>query len=106
MIPLWITATPPPQSTCGWAFRSVGAPCVAQRVWPMAVVPAIEEVSRSAESSSASFPARFTTRRPSFRTATPDESYPRYPRRRSPSTTMGRASSDPTYPTMPHMDPP
>ena len=24
---------------CGWALLSVGAPCVAQRVWPMPVVP-------------------------------------------------------------------
>src|SRR6266545_4630518 len=38
MIPLWITAVTPPQSTCGWAFCSVGRPCVAQRVWPIPVV--------------------------------------------------------------------
>ena len=25
----------PVQSRCGWAFSSVGRPCVAQRVWPM-----------------------------------------------------------------------
>ena len=24
---------------CGWAFASVGLPCVAQRVWPMPVSP-------------------------------------------------------------------
>ena len=32
MMPLWITATRPAQSRCGWALRSVGAPCVAHRV--------------------------------------------------------------------------
>ena len=37
-MPLWITATVPVQSTCGCALRSVGAPWVAHRVWPIAVV--------------------------------------------------------------------
>ena len=37
MMPLWMTATVPVQSTCGWALRSLGAPWVAQRVWPMPV---------------------------------------------------------------------
>ena len=32
MIPLWITAVTPPQSTCGCAFCSLGRPWVAQRV--------------------------------------------------------------------------
>ena len=27
------------QSRCGWAFSSVGRPCVAQRVWPMPYSP-------------------------------------------------------------------
>lgn len=36
MIPLCTMATFPVQSTCGWALRSVGAPCVAQRVCPIA----------------------------------------------------------------------
>ena len=35
MMPLWITATRSRVSRCGWAFFSVGLPCVAQRVWPM-----------------------------------------------------------------------
>ena len=35
MIPLWMTAILPAQSTCGWALASVGAPWVAQRVWAM-----------------------------------------------------------------------
>ncbi len=39
MMPLWITATLPVQSRCGWALRSFGAPWVAQRVCPMPVVP-------------------------------------------------------------------
>ncbi len=39
MIPLWITATRPLVDRCGWALRSVGPPWVAQRVWPMPVVP-------------------------------------------------------------------
>ena len=33
MIPLWMTVMSPVQSWCGWAFRSFGRPCVAQRVW-------------------------------------------------------------------------
>ncbi len=37
MMPLWTTETPP--ETCGWAFLSEGTPCVAQRVWPMPMVP-------------------------------------------------------------------
>ena len=39
MIPLWMTATRPLASVCGWALRSVGPPWVAQRVWPMPVDP-------------------------------------------------------------------
>ena len=37
MMPLWTTATR--AVACGCALRSVGAPCVAQRVWPMPVMP-------------------------------------------------------------------
>src|SRR5687767_10092038 len=59
--------------------------------------------SPSTVSSSPSFPARLTTPSPPSSTATPAESYPRYSRRRRPSRTMGRASSGPTYPTMPHI---
>src|SRR6185312_9847312 len=33
MMPLWTSVTRP--AVCGWALRSDGAPCVAQRVWPM-----------------------------------------------------------------------
>ena len=38
MMPLWTSATR--EEACGCALRSVGAPCVAQRVWPMPVKPA------------------------------------------------------------------
>ena len=39
MMPLWTTTIRPVQSRCGWAFSSVGRPCVAQRVWPMPYSP-------------------------------------------------------------------
>ena len=38
MMPLWTTATR--SVACGWALLSVGLPWVAQRVWPMPIVPA------------------------------------------------------------------
>ena len=46
MIPLWTTAIRPEASVCGWALRSFGAPWVAQRVWPMPVVPVIVRVGQ------------------------------------------------------------
>ncbi len=36
MMPLWTRATRP--ALCGWALGVVGAPWVAQRVWPMPMV--------------------------------------------------------------------
>ncbi len=97
MIPLWITATVPEQSTWGWAFRSVGrAVRRPARVAHRDVAGRMPVRRSSAASSSASFPARLTTVRPPSSTATPAESYPRYSRRRSPSRTIGRASSGPT----------
>ena len=36
MMPLWMMASRPVQSVCGWAFSAVGLPWVAQRVCPMA----------------------------------------------------------------------
>ena len=64
MMPLWITATRPSADRCGWALRSVGPPWVAQRVWPMPVVPGVDAVGRrrsaSAFSRLASLPARFS----------------------------------------------
>ena len=75
MIPLWITATRPSQSRWGCALRSVGAPCVAQRVWPIPTFPTGRSPASRAASSSPSLPARFTTPSdaPSI-TATPAES--------------------------------
>src|SRR5690606_20014838 len=111
MMPLWMTAIRPSPDMCGWAFRSVGPPWVAQRVCPIPVRPVVRPRSLPvrANSSSASarllsFPARLqaTSSVPST-TATPAESYPRYSSRRSPSSTIGSAGRDPTYPTIPHM---
>jgi hypothetical protein len=54
----------------------------------------------------ASLPAFFVVAsRPSERTATPAESYPRYSSRRSPSRTTSNESFGPTYPTIPHIVP-
>ena len=39
MMPLCTTRNWPVQSECGWAFRVVGLPWVAQRVCPMPVHP-------------------------------------------------------------------
>ena len=82
--------------TCGWALRSLGRPWVAQRVWPMPVVPAKEPRPSASRAASrlASLPSFFSTRvapAPSS-TATPEESYPRYSIRRRASTTTGRAA--------------
>ncbi len=44
MMPLWTTETL--AVMCGCALRSVGRPCVAQRVWPMPVRPASGSVIR------------------------------------------------------------
>ncbi len=33
MMPLWMMAMRFFESTTGWAFFSIGLPCVAQRVW-------------------------------------------------------------------------
>src|SRR2546425_38064 len=40
MMPLWMSASVPPQSVCGCALTVLGAPCVAQRVWAMPAWPA------------------------------------------------------------------
>ncbi len=59
MMPLWTMAMRPVQSRCGWAFLSVGAPCVAQRVWAMPVVPVrFAVLQRSARTETR--PAHFT----------------------------------------------
>jgi hypothetical protein len=54
MMPLWATATR--SVACGWALLSVGLPCVAQRVWPMPILPASGSRARRA-SSAASLPS-------------------------------------------------
>ena len=41
MMPLWMRASLPSSPRCGCALRSVGPPCVAQRVWPMPVAPSL-----------------------------------------------------------------
>ena len=60
MIPLCTRATRPAAPRCGWALRSLGAPCVAQRVCPMPVQASGSGWSASALSRFASLPARFS----------------------------------------------
>ena len=73
MMPLCTTATRPDSSECGWALTSVAGPWVAQRVWPMPVVPAKRLGSTSL--SSRTRPACLTTLIPRLpSTATPAES--------------------------------
>ncbi len=77
-MPLWMTAIFPSSVVWGWALGSVGAPWVAQRVWPTPKGPS-RPVPLRASAKAESFPERFTTFSPSgVRTATPAESYPRY----------------------------
>ncbi len=86
MMPLWTTATRPALSRCGWALASVGAPWVAQRVWPMPVVAGGQRAARPAPSPG--WPAcRPSSRRPARRRRArrrPAESYPRYSSRLQP----------------------
>ena len=67
MIPLWTTTRRPVQSRCGWAFSSVGRPCVAQRVWPRPKSPSIG----SARMASSSF-AQLARAAPQLNRAVPD----------------------------------
>ena len=75
MMPLCTSAMSAADETCGWAFGSVGAPCVAHRVCAMPQLPE-GGPSNMAASSAAILPARLTTRsRPAWSTtATPAES--------------------------------
>ena len=74
MIPLWMTAMRPDWSVCGWAFGVVGAPWVAQRVWPMPRVP-VGMAPSSSCSSMLSLPAAFMISSPwPLTTAMPAES--------------------------------
>ena len=61
MMPLWMIAMRPPAARCGCALTSVGAPCVAQRVWPMAAVPSLRGCSASSLARLTSLPARLAT---------------------------------------------
>ena len=118
MIPLCTRANWAVQSTCGWAFPSVGPPCVAHRVWPIpAPEPRGAPSARLPRSSSDRVPLAARARhRPSEASgptrAIPAESYPRYSSRPSPSSRTARTSvrsgSSPeeerVMPMMPHMD--
>ena len=74
MMPLWTTTIRPVQSRCGWAFSSVGRPCVAQRVWPMPYSPS-SGLPAITSSRRASLPAlRRSSIVPLRTTATPAES--------------------------------
>ena len=73
MIPLWITVMFPVQSWWGWALRSLGRPCVAQRVcarpsaacgvrstsavWRFASLPAFFSTKSTPSSSTSAIPA-------------------------------------------------
>ena len=104
MMPLWTTAMRPVWSRCGCALRSLGAPCVAQRVWPMPVWATGSGLASSSASRLTSLPAFLAdTIVPSWTSATPPESYPRYSRRLRPPMTTSSAERCPTYPTIPHM---
>src|ERR1035437_6685636 len=90
MMPLWISASlPSTPPLWGCAFSSVGAPWVAQRVCPMAVLDSGSGTSARALMRLASFPARLvvTTRSPATR-ATPAESSC------SPASSLRRAGAD------------
>ncbi len=74
MMPLCTTAIEPEQSRCGCAFFSLGAPCVAHRVWPMPTDPPIGCLA-TADSSIAILPlARRISTPSSPSSATPAES--------------------------------
>jgi hypothetical protein len=74
MMPLWMQAMRPVWSVCGCAFGVVGAPCVAQRVWPMPRVPLGMEPF-SSDSRTESLPEALLTCRPvPLTTARPAES--------------------------------
>ena len=76
MMPLWMTASLSSSARCGCAFVSVGPPWVAQRVWPIPVVPSASGFATRSSRSTLSLPARLrmpSSPRPSM-TATPAES--------------------------------
>ena len=73
MMPLCTTAISPPEK-CGWALLVLGAPCVAQRVCEMPVLPATPSASTCAFSSATRCVLRERTSSPLWCTATPQES--------------------------------
>src|SRR6266850_337651 len=102
-MPLCTTTIRPLQSRWGWAFSSVGRPCVAHRVWPTPYIPSTGS-NLMATSRFASFPAERRSAMPSGLTsATPAESYPRYSIRRRPSMRTGTTGFEPMYPMIPHI---
>ena len=68
---------------CGCAFTSLGGPCVAQRVWPIPMLPLSGLADHMCDSRSLTLPWHLWTVRTSpFMRATPALSYPRYSNRR------------------------
>jgi hypothetical protein len=73
MMPLWMTAMRFVPSQCGWAFLSLGSPCVAQRVWAIPGAPLNRD--GSSLSSSRTRPLHLAKRSsPAWATAIPAES--------------------------------
>src|SRR6478672_9466375 len=101
MIPLCTSATDP--TMCGWALPTVGAPCVAQRVCAMPVVPCSGCAASSRARLSSLPSARRRTSSPPSIVQMPAESYPRYSSRLSPSNRRCATSDFPTIPTIPHI---
>ena len=102
-MPLWTRASVMLLSVCGCALMSEGSPWVAQRVWPMPLLPETGECSsRSLRFSMRPFDLRREICPPS-QTASPAESYPRYARAVSPSIKTGTQFFSPVYPTIPHI---
>ena len=72
IMPLWTTAKSPCSERCGWAFVSVGAPWVAQRVWAMPHFPVSAAPFEVFSARFATEPLAFTiSMRPASSTATP-----------------------------------
>ena len=97
----------PEESVWGCALSSLGRPCVAQRVCPIAKCDCKSSVATFSASASTRPTARVTTSfagcdRSSSK-ASPAESYPRYSNFRSPPSTTCAASLGPMYPTIPHI---
>ena len=104
MMPLWMMASEPSEHMWGCALRSTGMPWVAQRVCPMPDVARVVFTLSSLVSRFTSLPSARTVVSCLFwMNATPAESYPRYSRRRKPSTISGTAGLCPVYPMMPHI---